>query len=105
MAGGIYGLPDAELLFAPGAGVPAAAGNGASSSAIDLTACRDRFIALRFPGKTHIRFGPSSVVAATTDLYLVADEMQVFKITEGRDYLAAWGVGGAHAGVYAVVSR
>lgn len=105
MAGGIYGIGDAELLFAPAAGVAVTAGNGASGTAVDLTAHRDKFIALRFPGKTHIRFGGSSVAAATTDLYLAADEMQVFKIVEGRDYLAAWGVGGGHVGVYAVVSR
>lgn len=105
---GIFSLVDQELLLAPGAGVAVTAGNGAAGTAVDLSAEIDRAVVLRFPGKVHLRFGATAAAAqavVTTDLYLVADEMQVFKIIEGKQFVAAWGVGGAHAGVAARVSR
>jgi hypothetical protein len=105
MASG-YGAQNAEVMIGPVAGVAVTAGNGAAGTSVDLSAYRGRYVALRFPGKTHIRFGASgAVAAATTDLYLVADEIQVFKIVSDLEFVNAWGVGAAHAGVAAVVSR
>lgn len=98
----------AEVMVAPGAGVAVVAGSGAAGTAVDLTAMRDFHVALRFPGKCYFRFGPSAAAAqavSVTDLYLTADELQVFKIVDGKEFLSAWGVGAAHAGTVAVVSR
>lgn len=98
----------AEVMIAHGAGIAVTAGNGAAGTAVNLTAHKDKFVALRFPGKTHYRFAATAALAqavATTDMYLSADELQSFKILDGFEFVAAWGVGGAHAGVAAVVSR
>lgn len=98
----------AEVMIAPGAGTAITAGNGAAGTAVDLSTHRDKFVALRFPGKTHIRFAASAALAqavVTTDFYLSADELQCFKIIDGLEFVAAWGVGGAHAGTVGPVSR
>lgn len=94
-----------ESMTGPGAGIPVVAGNGAAGAPVDLSAHLTKKVAFRFPGKTHLRFGASGVAAATSDIYLLTDELQSFTIIPGGEFVSAWGVGGAHAGVAAVVSR
>lgn len=87
---------------APTAGTAITAGNGAAGTSVDLTAQVGKFVSFKFPGKTHIRFGPASTVAAaTTDYYLTADLGEDFFITLETAFVNAWGVGAAHAGVCA----
>ena len=92
----------AAARIAPTAGTAITAGNGAAGTSVDLTAFKGQFMSFKFPGKTHIRFGPTvAVAAATTDYYLTQDLGEDFLITDATKFVNAWGVGAAHAGVCA----
>lgn len=94
--------------IAPGAGTAITAGNGAAGTAVDLSAHLGKFVTLQFPGKTHIRFASTAALAqnvTTTDRYLAADAAEDFKVIEGATFVAAYGVGGGHAGCYVLSSR
>lgn len=85
--------------IAPTAGTAIAAGNGSAGAAVDLNAYLNRYVSFKFPGKTHLRFGPTNAVAAaTSDYYLAADQGEDFIVTEATRWVSGWGIGGAHAG-------